>query len=79
MKSDLFYATATQLEEARSAMKLDGFSLHHSSLARGYIKKDAGFYTQYSGKFGHGYVIHWPNAHNSDSNQYHVVEYFVKS
>lgn len=59
-------------------MRLDGCSLHHSAMMRGYVAKDGGFYTQYSGRFGRGYVIHWPNTHNSYSKQYHVVEYWVK-
>lgn len=79
MKTDLFYADSRQLLEAVEQMKSEGCSLHHSAWLRGYVKRKEGFYTQYSGRFGRGYVVHWPNSTGSTTNNYHRVEYYLRS
>lgn len=48
---------------------------HHTSLTRGYIpKKYAAIVEPYKGRFGEGYILHWPN---SGSNQYHEISYYI--
>jgi hypothetical protein len=56
---------------------MDGYTLHHTALARGYIsRKGTGYTEAYNGKFGTGVKRHLPNRR---STGYHTVEYWIKT
>lgn len=50
---------------------------HHSSLCRGYLRKDCGFEQPYSGRFGFGFIKHIPNCNRKVSNNYHWIDYYI--
>ena len=56
--------------------------LHHSAIARGYIRqKDGARICQYKGRFGEGYTVEHPNRqikiNGKYSNSYHYIEYYT--
>lgn len=57
--------------------QLEGYKLLHTAKSSGYISRLVTAYiTEYSGRFGVGYVIHRPRR---DTSGYHDVQYLVKS
>lgn len=50
---------------------------HHNALCRGYIHKGCGYIEEYSGRFGTGFIYHYPNCEFNKSNRYHVIEYLI--
>lgn len=54
---------------------------HHTATARGYICKGETRREQYAGRFGTGFIEHYPNADRPaphHSNKYHVIAYFIE-
>ena len=57
--------------------------LHHSAMAKGYRRvKDGELKLPYDGKFGKGYVIHYPTLNycggRASSNGFHIIEYYIE-
>ena len=51
-----------------------GYTLHHTSLARGYYRTDEVTVSTYEGEFGEGFVLEY-HANNS---RFHFISYYVK-
>lgn len=57
------------------------YRLHHSAMARGYKCKGEVDKVAYKGRFGEGFVLHYPtvdyHGRRACGNLYHIIEYFV--
>ena len=55
---------------------------HHSSIAKGYVRKGQPITMPYKGKYGNGMVKHIPNLecriHGRVSTNYHIIEYYIE-
>jgi len=54
---------------------------HHTATARGYVPVEGGYDEPYNGRFGRGYIKHYPNKsgllNGCRSNTYHRIEYYI--
>lgn len=70
--------TGLELEFIERTLKGLGHFTHHISLSRGYCKKNLGWIERYNGKFGKGYLIHYPTTYlRPKSNALHYVAYVI--
>lgn len=71
--------TLAQIQEKVSSGEL---TVHHSSMRRGYVPFRGGpIVTPYSGRFGVGYRVDYPNRckeYYSHSKEYHQIVYYIK-
>ena len=71
--------TGIELKFIEDTLKRVGYKEHHSSCSRGYCRKDYGWIERYNGRFGIGFLIHYPNNYyrNINSN-FHTIVYLVE-
>lgn len=69
--------TGAASDFAAKLISEEGYEIHHTASAMGYISRKDGYYEveEYHGRFGDGYKIHTPSRR---SNQYHDVTYLIK-
>ena len=75
------------INELRTLINDDKIYLHHNSCERGYISvKSEPIIREYSGRFGNGYIVSFPNkdgfySHRRKkilhSNRYYSIAYFI--
>lgn len=80
------YKYFLNLDEAKSYANYNGGVLLkkctrvycvHTALAKGYVIKTGGCYSEsYTGRYGEGVKVHYPNCQRNMSNRFHVVEYW---
>ena len=58
---------------------IEGYcELHHSARSRGYVHSGRPYISLYQGRFGNGFIYHYPNNQSCrKSNQYHDIEYWI--
>lgn len=69
-----------RVEDFWHYLKNNGYKLHHSASARGYLRvKNYTPAISYEGRFGKGIIIRVPNRRTScKSNRYYEIYYFIK-
>ena len=69
--------TEKELADFIKLRELEGYKLLHTAKASGYISRlVAAYISEYSGRYGMGFVIHRPRR---DTSGFHDVQYLVKS
>ena len=52
--------------------------LHRRARSRGYVHSGRPYISLYQGRYGNGFVYHYPNNQSSKpSTQYHDIEYWI--
>lgn len=55
-----------------------GYRYHHRSVERGYHSSSYAYVEPYSGKFGVGFIVHYPTkCSNVRGNGFHSIDYFI--
>jgi hypothetical protein len=70
--------TTEELSMEVDRKKANGYKTHHVSLSRGYYAKNDGWLEKYSGRFGKGYKVYWPNDTYGGGGHHHIIEYLIK-
>ena len=66
------------LADIKQMESIGSLTYHHSATERGYIRKNEGIRVgKYSGKFGEGYIVKYPNCQYHISNRYYRIEYYL--
>lgn len=73
-----------KIESLKKAIRAGRYTVHHSATKRGYIRLDNLYIEEYNGKFGYGYVVHYPSRDKINrapywSNSYHKIVYVIKN
>lgn len=63
------------IETLEKMVKEGKLKVHHTALARGYVKVNETIINSYSGKFGNGFAA---LNHHEFSTRYHYVTYYVE-
>lgn len=74
----LFCMSNTQTPASIETLAASGKLINsHTSLARGYVsRKSEGYVSEYSGKFGKGFVLKTPNF---ESTRFCYITYFIEA
>lgn len=72
--------TGKEIEQFEEALKNSHFYIeHHKATECGYLRQSCGYIERYSGRFGNGFKLHYPNSFRSLSNRFHTVVYLVEN
>lgn len=50
---------------------------HHTAIARGFISDYNGYQQAYNGRFGQGFIWHYPSSRRK-LNRHHVIGYYIE-
>ena len=68
-----------ELKFFEDTLKRVGYREHHTACSRGYCRKTFGWIERYNGRFGRGFVIHYPNNYcRNKSSNFHTIVYIVE-
>lgn len=71
--------TGTELKFFEDTLKRLGYKEHHSASSYGYCRKTYGWIERYNGRFGRGFVLHYPNCfYRNKSSNFHTIVYIVE-
>lgn len=71
--------TGIELEFFKDTLKRVGYKEHHTACCVGYCRKTYGWIERYNGRFGRGFVLHYPNNYcPNKSNDFHTIVYIVE-
>lgn len=71
--------TGIELEFFANTLKRVGYKEHHTACCAGYCRKSYGWIERYNGRFGRGFVLHFPNSYyRNKSNDFHTIIYMVE-
>ena len=71
--------TGTELKFFEETLKRVGYKEHHTACFRGYCRRNYGWIERYNGRFGRGFLLHYPNCYYRNiSSNYHTIVYIVE-
>ena len=71
--------TGIELKTFEDTLKRVGYKEHHTACGYGYCRKTFGWIERYNGRFGRGFVIHYPNSYyRNKCSDYHTIVYIVE-
>lgn len=71
--------TGIELEFFANTLERVGYKEHHTACCAGYCRKSYGWIDRYNGRFGRGFILHFPNSYyRNKSNDFHTIVYMVE-